>query len=221
MKITIEPLTQYNAFIDEPNGLYTATMVIDHNCYTPISDFKEKEIPKVIEKLKDLLKFFKGEHIILIFKLIKCKSYEHKNIMKGVNELRNWKIIYGNKIIEIKIDNPQSVKVIAVNERGLSGSGWNLRVEFGIEGISNHNFGVICSSYKSAKEYWESKQKSEYCKEIIHWIFEETRRSRKVKCNICQKQLVNLTAQQCSECGKYFCDECMTLESCPDCQGED
>jgi hypothetical protein len=220
MHIEISPLTPYNSFCKEPNGLYVASCVIDNNSYTPTRSFEEDEIPYTIENLKELLKYFKGNHTISITKLVKCTPYEFKPTYGNRDiQMRDWTTESGESF-EIVIDKPKIAKVCAENSKGAYGAkGWFIKVNFGIADICVYDFGVVCSSFKRAKEYAEfsiSKNTS-----IIHWIFEDMRKARKVKCNSCGQELTNLTAEQCSECGKYFCPDCLTDSVCSDCGFED
>ena len=175
-----------------------------------------RSIENVISNLKELLQFFKGDHSISIRRLIKCEPFEFRGT-HGI-EIRNWKIA-NDKSLEFTITNPKPAKLIAVQGNSFGESGWGLKAVFDIADIKDFNFGIICSSYKTAKEYWDHTQ--QHNEEIKHWQFQETRKSRKVRCNGCNKQLINLTAQQCSECGKYYCDECMTESTCLDCGMKD
>jgi hypothetical protein len=215
MDIRIVPITQYNSFVKEPSGNYCIETCIVSNGYNPIYNFEEKEIDAVIEKMVQLLQYFKGKHTVSVSKLVWCEPYKRKNMFKGKEETRNWKVISG-KMVRVSVENPQPAKVIASSGSSFGDRGWFLKAEFGINGVNNHNFGVICQSYKSAKEYWGHIQKRD--EEIAHWSFEEIRKKRKVKCNGCGKSIENLIAQQCSDCGRYFCDECMTSSTCSDCQ---
>ena len=219
MDIKIIPITQYNSFVSSPTGNYMVDTCIGHNGYSPIYNFSEDKIPEVINKLKELLQYFKGEHIIYVQKLIWCKPYERKNFLQGKLETRNWKIVSGNKVIKELVLNPKIAKVIAYNGNSFGERGWMLKTDFGIEGINNHSFGILCSSYKSAKEHVDYIKNTE--EEISHWQLEEIRRKRMIKCNICEKKVINLEAEQCSKCGRYFCKECLTDSECGDCQGED
>ncbi len=218
MNINIIPITQYNAFVDEPNGNYLADACIGHTGFTLAYNFEEKEMDAVIQRMRELLQYFKGENTITVRKLVKVKPYKHRSLMrKDDGEMRDWEVKFSTTI-KVPVVNPKIAKVVATSGKSLSGSGWFLEAKFGIEGVSDFGFGVICSSYKSAKEVWESRKSDD--EEIAHWVFEEVRKSRKVKCNICKKQIINLTAQQCSECGRYFCNECMTSSACPDCENK-
>jgi hypothetical protein len=215
MDIHIEPLTQYNAFLSEPNGRYHVNTCVDHNSYHPVGNFEEKNISVIIEQMQQLLQYFKGEHTISVSNLIWCKPYEVKTYSPRASKVRNWKIISG-EMVKVLVDNPKPAKVTASSGSSFGSKGWFLKVEFGIEGVRAYSFGIIFQSYKSAKEGWE-RQKGKNL-EISHWVFEEIRKKRRVKCNSCGKSIENLTAQQCSECGRYFCDECMTADTCQDCQ---
>jgi hypothetical protein len=217
MNVIIEPLTPYNSFVSEPNGHYLVDTCIEHHVYHPAYDFEETNIPTIIEKLKELLQYFKGEHYIYIQKLVKCEPYIPKYSTQ--KKVRDWKITKGNTPIKVIVNNPKSPKVTAYSGSSFGEYGWFLKAEFGIEGIKDYGFGSIYPSYKWIKDEWANKTGRE--EEISHWQLEEIRKKRMVKCNICGKKIINLEAEQCSKCGKYFCKECLTGDVCQDCQGED
>jgi hypothetical protein len=218
MNITIQPITQFNSFVKAPTGRYLADTCIKHNSYTPAHGFEEADILIITEKLKELLQYFKGEHTIYIYKLIRCKPYEWKHDARE-NGTQRLEIESEKEHISVSVLNPKSPKVTAYSGSSFGEHGWFLKAEFGIEGISNYSFGSIYPSYKWVKDTWADKIKSE--EEISHWKLEEIRKKKTVKCNICKKKIINLEAEQCSKCGRFFCKECLNDSVCNDCQGDD
>jgi len=178
--------------------------------------FDEEKIEEVVVKLTELLQYFKGNNRISINKLIRCKPYMTKGGSPPVE--RNYKIEH-DRTIEVIVDKPKVAKITATKGSSFGSSGWFLTAKFDVPDIKPYGLGIIFSSYKSAKTHWEQYERGE--KDTNHWEFEEIRRSRKVKCNECEKTIINLTAKQCSECGRYFCDDCLGDDVCTDCGWKD
>lgn len=219
MKIGITPYTPYNCFSKVPDGKYMTQCVIDHSVYNPIGGFEEKDIPTVIETLKALLQYFKGEHTISVNKLIHVEPFEFTPQYRNGRppEIRDWKVINDDVLsVTFTVTEPKVAKIIAENGKGSYGSkGWFLYTNFEVDDIKRYEWGCVCPSFKSAKEHVEWKLK--HNEDIAHWEFVDIRKARKIKCNACGKQILNTEAQQCSGCGRYFCEDCLTEDTCSDC----
>lgn len=222
MNILISPRTPYNSMITKPDGTYTINTVITSTSYSPVSVFTEERIPEFIEKIKELLQYFKGNHSINVNKLLKVEPFEyHPSFNPSRVEIRDWKIITDDSLsVEFTVTNPKVATVTICNEKSPYGErGVNIQTVFGIDGIRNFNWGVICSSIGKAKEYAEYEIARN--ESIKHWVFVNTKKPRKVKCNHCGKSILNTEAEQCSVCGRYFCSDCLSSDTCSDCEGDE
>jgi hypothetical protein len=221
MDFRIEAITPYNSFVSEPNwdrfGIQT---FMGHYTIAPFYGVDAKGIPNVIEQIKLWCRYFKGKHTISVRRLIKCEPYEIKiGLAKG--KMRDW-VLKSDPEIEFETKGEMAANVTVKHTSSFGSAGWSVIASFPEmpEVRSINPVPGYYSTMKWAKKDWfkEAARNSE----ISHWRFVNTVKARHIKCKVCKKPIFNLTAKQCSECGRFLCDECMgTEDTCSDCSCEE